>query len=562
MDKTSFFWTSLCSICHPGGGPGEYDRDGHLYYDVATQKFGYELENKTPQQVQFDGDYAMVSSQSGALSAAAWDQSGVSEPDCLYCHRSDRTVNGGTAMNWVWRAATLRAAANLIDSQNNPVPGFAAAPTASQGWFSQLTLAQVPPGKPPLATVLQIDYQQGVSAGVLAVDEHNALILKGRAIHEEPRDYACWGCHLTPDLKKRGRSWFNADVDVHYAAFNRLNDVDPLNDVPAEKSTACTVCHPSEEDHNIGKGNAILGSVQNATDYEKIRTCRDCHLKDSPDRDPAAPVPTSLMHQSPIHMDKLACQFCHIPYRLSPADLVVDNATTGATIGYSTQDWLSSDPLDPTNADKSRWYPAFKTKKDEDGKTRLFPVKNLRSIWWGDWDEKGPGRGDDVVSPIILWRLRGLTQGQPLQGVADDNLDGKPEVNTLAEIEIYLLALASAVDRYSNPLVANKPVLIKGGKLYYYDATIPSPPRVASLDYHTEGIKTESSHPFAIDHNVFKANLALGATGCAECHKNANGGNPTPVFDRKVLVDPFFTDNLPRYETVRDMLSHDGIDPK
>ena len=36
MDKTSFWWVGLCGICHPGGGPSEFDRDGEMLYDHET----------------------------------------------------------------------------------------------------------------------------------------------------------------------------------------------------------------------------------------------------------------------------------------------------------------------------------------------------------------------------------------------------------------------------------------------------------------------------------------------------------------------------------------------
>ena len=31
MDKSSYFWTQNCGMCHPGRGPSEYDRKGNRY---------------------------------------------------------------------------------------------------------------------------------------------------------------------------------------------------------------------------------------------------------------------------------------------------------------------------------------------------------------------------------------------------------------------------------------------------------------------------------------------------------------------------------------------------
>ena len=150
MDKTSFWWTGLCGICHTGGGPTEFDRDGYKYYDVKTGKFGYELMGKTENDINrprhYDGDYTEINTSNGLLRTAPWNVTGVAEPDCLYCHRTDRSVSDGKAMNWVWRAATLRAKENLLDSDKNSVPAFAAAVYNSRiATQSRITNIRIPP---------------------------------------------------------------------------------------------------------------------------------------------------------------------------------------------------------------------------------------------------------------------------------------------------------------------------------------------------------------------------------------------------------------------------------
>jgi hypothetical protein len=554
IDKTSFWWAGLCGICHPGGGPTEYDRDGELYYDVATGMFGYENLGMTAADVILDGDYAEINHMTGARRDAPWDVTGVAEPDCLLCHRADRSIDGGKNLNWIWRTATLRAKDALLDASDASVPAYAAAATAGQGWFNQFDLAATPMGVPPMATHLQIDYTVGVANGSLIQEADDTLRVAPTAISEAPYDYACWGCHLTPDLKKRGRIWFDETQDVHYAGFNDLNDADPTNDVPALLSRACTACHPSEMEHNVAKGNATLGSVRDDTDYDTFLTCRECHLP-GPDQHPDAPAPTSTIHTTAAsHLGRLSCEFCHIPYKTGDADLAIDNATTGATIGYKTNEFLSADPLDPTDPDRSRWYPAFVWKTDHDAVDRAFPVKLLLSAWWGDWDDNGTAgvTTDDVVAPIALWRLRQVTAGAPLPGTTDDNGDTKVEVNTPAEIANYIATIKATLDSYGNP-VATNPVLVKGGRIWY-DAGGGA---VDSFEYHGTGILVESSHPFSINHNVLTTSEALGAGGaCDDCH----GGADTPVFDRWILVDPFTSNGTadPEYKTVREML---GLDP-
>ena len=355
IDKTSFWWTGLCAICHPGGGPAEYDRDGDLYYNAVTDLMGFEARGETADEQEFDGDYSEVSHMTGTeRHPTPWDVTGVAEPDCLYCHRAERTLmdSGAKNMNWIWRAATLRAKDGLTDQAGGggtSVPAFAAASTAAQGWFSAFgTESGV---KPPKATHLAIDYSVGVADGSLIADPDGTLRVSPLAIVQTPKDYACWGCHATPDDKKRGRVWFNPDEDVHFAALNNLNDGDPNNDIANVNSTACSYCHPNTgtpqfpEEHNFGKGNANLGSVRNDTDYLGFRSCRECHLDGD---DPVAPLPVHPIHTTE-HLESMACQFCHIPLKREDASLSIDNATTGGTIDYPTTAFLSTDPLNPDN---------------------------------------------------------------------------------------------------------------------------------------------------------------------------------------------------------------------
>src|SRR4030042_2175513 len=82
IDKSSFYFVQNCGGCHPGGGWAEYDRKGKLYYDEETKNLGYKLSGDDP---MFDGDYSSFS-EGNAGYGAPWEQSGVSEADCLICH--------------------------------------------------------------------------------------------------------------------------------------------------------------------------------------------------------------------------------------------------------------------------------------------------------------------------------------------------------------------------------------------------------------------------------------------------------------------------------------------
>jgi hypothetical protein len=547
----------MCGICHPGGGPTEFDRDGELYWDPSTSQFGYEKLGKTTEQVRLDGDYAEINHQTGVRRDAPWNVTGVLEADCLFCHRSDRAVSSGKNMNWIWRSATLRAKDNLKDSSDNTVPAFASASAAGQGWGTVVTKAGV---KPPMAETFDLDYSVGVGNGSLTQDGDDVLRVSASALVEQPRDYACWGCHVSADLKKRGRSWFDPAKDVHYAGFNNLRNADSGDDIPAGESNACTQCHPSGPDHNLAKGSSRLGSVRDDLDYDNFKTCNDCHTSGGY---PGAPVRPSDTYHMSFHVNVMSCEVCHIPYKLDSAALAIDNATTGKMITYSTDALLSNNPLDPgaaRPADNHTWYPDLILWEDDDqGTERLKPAKLLQSSWWGDWVDNAPaGPGsEDVIKPIALWRVRSVTGGAPLAGVVDDNGDGTAEVNTLAEILLYVQALRTTNDLYGNVVAAN-PVLVKGGRVYHDSDTDNV---VTSFSYEDEHVHTESNHPFSINHNVLAKDGAIDS--CSACH-----GSNSPVFDRKVLVDPFDTSAesspgagdgaQPVYKTVTELT---GVDP-
>ncbi len=69
VDMTPFEWITSCGVCHPGGGPAEYDRS-HRRYDQAIK-----------------GDYGgLTMFGDGDYHDSAWKTTGVVEADCFICH--------------------------------------------------------------------------------------------------------------------------------------------------------------------------------------------------------------------------------------------------------------------------------------------------------------------------------------------------------------------------------------------------------------------------------------------------------------------------------------------
>ncbi len=563
MDMTPFYWAANCGACHAGGGGVEFDRDGMRFWDELTGQFGYEVLGKDPADVVLDGDYAFIDDTNGSMSPAPWDITGVADPECLHCHRANRTYANLQDMHREWRGAVLGTTTELVDDLGAPVQAFAAAGTAGQGWFSTLDTQADPP-------VLQIDYSVGVGKAELAINESDELLLAADFMTDVARDEVCWGCHLPGGFQgKRGTVWFD-ERDVHFKKFTNRSDEDPRNDLTDAHAETCNVCHPGGLDHNFAKGDSPYAQFRNENDWEGFRSCRECHLTElpngepNPDKHPDAPdVPgDDLVHIATDRMlEVLSCQACHVPYPLERANIVTDRSLTGTAVMYLTNEFLSADPLNPADPDKSKWYPNLRWKTDSDGTQRLFPQKSEVAIFWADWDRNGTPEdlSDDTIEPIILWRVRQITGDQPLGIVTDDNGDGKLEVNRPTEMLAYMKALMGA-DSYGRQVAAN-PVLVKGERVWYCDPQ--SSTGVSWFDAEGSGIAVFPFEIFGLDHNVLAQGESWGARpdgdpmdGCNDCHRPET--LDAPVVDRLILMDPFDENGQPVYKTIREMR---GINP-
>src|SRR5512143_2991513 len=127
MDKTSYFFTFQCGICHPGGGPTQYDRDGRLYWNGTQFGYGGGV-TALPDAAKLDGDYGFIAPKllpdgtpPGTPTLSKWQKNGVLEPDCLMCHL------GG--YSWQKRAATLAGGSGLAtNTAGAPLAAFKVAP--------------------------------------------------------------------------------------------------------------------------------------------------------------------------------------------------------------------------------------------------------------------------------------------------------------------------------------------------------------------------------------------------------------------------------------------------
>ena len=343
IDHSSFSFVQNCGGCHPGGGWGEYDRKGQLYYDEKSKKLGYQDSGESP---SLDGDYTSLN-HGNANDGAPWDQSGVSEADCLICHLK--------GYQWKERGATLRG------------KFFKYGPTVGAGWVN-MKLSQ--------------DESGNLKADEVTVNYTKKEVADFENLHLQivriPPEENCWSCHAVADGTRRGRQW-SPETDIHKA-----------------KGLHCIDCHPGNKEHHFAKGDTLQESVRNDLN-NSMHSCEDCHYRGKDKKAPQYRHPFS-----PRHLKRIACQTCHIPFQNAMADLIYEYASTGGTIIYDTSKFLSNDPLDPKKSipgvDSHIWYPAMTRWKG-----RIIPVKSLAVIYWGDFDPK-----TNVVKAISLWKIKEL----------------------------------------------------------------------------------------------------------------------------------------------------------
>ena len=490
---TSFNFIVSCGKCHPGGGPLEYDRTGNRYDHFATDP-----KNKITSggDNNFDGDYHK----------ARWTETGVIEADCLLCHFP--------AYNMEERNRQL----SLLN--------FKWAATAGAG-LAEIA-ASVKAGEKPVVTYQLSHFD--------AEGHLSTPIIKGVPTEN------CLFCHLETDWKKKGTS-YSSRFDVHLRA-----------------GLKCVECHPGgsnaldsrikgKEEHNFGKGDDPGSLVRNDLDNTML-TCQECHEK----RLNMAPI---MKHSSfkeaevlEAHLEKIACQTCHVPQKAVKAAQVQDSTALNLLprVPSLKRIWSFYGPdLTPWNyygdgnlvkgsgkplffySPQLRWY-----------KGQLFPVSSLYSIWYG---LKTEGReGLDQVFMQDIWEMWSQKESYPLlKKIRDDNGDGFLEINQPEEIDAALISMKMHLEK-EGKLKKRQLVFVKSTEVYL------SGNDKILLDAKEYEYSPYSS-TFKLSHDVAPAGAALGSGGCTDCHqKNSQ------FFKRSYMVDPFDFEgkalSVPAYETL------------
>jgi len=507
MDMTSFSIMAIgCGSCHPGGGSAEYDRAGRRYDRwMADPASGFTSGGDN----NFDGDYYK----------ARWTESGVVEADCLLCHLP--------GYNFPERDKQLKAL------------NFRWAATAGAGLAT--VTGSVEKGEPVTVTY---DKTKFGPDGTLSPN-----------IVRQPRNEACLACHAQPGWKKRGFN-FRSRTDVHVRAGLRCTDCHPAG------SSADDPRIRGKELHEIGKGDDPGGLVRNDLD-NTCRTCTDCHDTGRF----GAPV-TEHRWLPRVHLDKIACETCHIPERLvKPIQFQASDVFNPGTkipskgkhlwtfygpegayrnhYGYLVMEGYDDKPTEPFKPFLVRY------------KGKIYPVNRVHTAWPGIEIEGQTALMQPKMSDVYrMWteHMKDKSKFPELAKITDDNGDGVIEVNRPEEIDALIASVTQLLKESNYPMDGKRVVWVYNDRVYRSGTEYRTVPK-----HEWEASPYGNVHKYS--HDVYAAKAALGAKGCTDCHsdKAAFFFAPVPTYPfgpdaRPVTVPQYkllgYAGSPPRYEGV------------
>lgn len=235
VDMTPFEWIVSCGVCHPGGGPGEYDRAGQRY-DKAL---------KLDREVAMMGD--------GDYHDSPWEHTGVMEADCFICHLAEYEYS--------------------IRAQQIKKLNFKWAATAAAGlgyvWGS------VADGQTP------------------SVYYNKSKFMADGKVHlhiQRPGDRQCQFCHDISSVQKRGSTWhqhYQPDVhteqgitclkchpgDIRHNFAKGSSSSQTVRDDTDNSMLSCKECHEQEELGAPDEHHEWLPALH----LERI-SCEACHI--------------------------------------------------------------------------------------------------------------------------------------------------------------------------------------------------------------------------------------------------------------------------------------------
>lgn len=476
---TSFDFVVSCGVCHPGGGPMEYDRKENRY-----DLFASDPKNKITSagENNFDGDYYK----------ARWAETGIVEADCLLCHSPGYEMGKRnkqlSLLNFKWAAtagAGLADISGAVKAGEKPVVRYRLSPFDAEGYFNLPIIKEVPTEN-------------------------------------------CLFCHRETDWKKKGTS-YSPRFDVHLRAGMTCVECHPAG------SRATHLKINSKEEHNFAKGDDPGTLARDDLDNTMV-TCQECHekgLHNAPMMKHASFLEYEGIFEA--HSEKISCQTCHVPQKAVKAALVQDSTSLNrlprvpglkriwSFYGPDAFPWNYYGDGDLVKGSGKPLF--FYSPQVRRYKGKLYPVNTLYSIWYG---LKTEGRkGLQQVFMQDIWGMWSQKASYPLlEKIEDDNGDGFIEINRPEEIDAAIASMTAYLK--SQGKLDKSTVVLVDGQDEYASAQRKTTLEPKEFEYSPYG------STFKLSHDIAPAGAALGASGCIDCHRN-----DAPFFKRPYVLKPF-----------------------
>ncbi|RPI42110.1 MAG: hypothetical protein EHM46_05585 [Bacteroidetes bacterium] len=293
-----------------------------------------------------------------------------------------------------------------------------------------------------------------------------------------------------------------------------------------------------------------------------MRSCADCHDNGYL----GAPV---AKHRwlPPVHLDKMACQACHIPGRtVKSAHFVASDVFNPGTkiptrgkylwtfYGPDMNYWNHYGDLEMMGYDDKPTY-AFRPELVR-YKGMIYPVNRVHTAWPAIQTEGIPGLMQPKMGDIYkMWADHFQDPGKyaELASIRDDNNDNVIEVNSAGEIDALIAAITRKLAETSYPMENSQVVWVMNDRVY------------ASGDTYTEiPMEPWEASPYGnvhtYNHDIFPANSALGVNGCTDCHSYGSD-----FFTARVVQYPFDSDGhtvtVPQFTSlgISGLQAHSGM---
>jgi hypothetical protein len=463
IDMTSYSFINKCGVCHPGGGPMEYDRNNLRYDKVMADSSKRFTDGGTN---ALDGDYYK----------AKWGASGVVEADCWLCHlpQYNNKVRVEQIQKYNYRYAAL----------------------AGSG-FGKVT-GSVAENQP-----VTVSYNMEMFNPDGTVEPN---------IVREPRNTTCLFCHAKPGYKKRGAD-FTERNDVHLNAGIKCVDCHPAGKMATDDRIK------GKEVHQFAKGDDPGGLVRDDLD-NTMRTCTDCHNTGYL----GAPLAKHTW-LPPMHLETISCQACHIPERyVKSAHYVASDLFNPGTkiptagkylwtfYGPDMNYWNHYGDLEMMGyADK----PTFQFQPElVRYKNQIFPVNRVHSSWPGILVDGKEGLMQPKMSDVYkMWdtHKKDPAKYPELAKITDDSGDGIAEINRPEEIDLLISAVSKRLADIDYPMEGKKVVWVMNDRVYTSGSSFTEIPL---QDW--EAAAYGNVHKYS--HDIQPAKSALGSNGCTDCH--------------------------------------------